>query len=140
MEVIHPYCAGLDVHKKTVVACMITPHAKSGWHKEIQTFTTMTGELLKLSDWLTSKGCTHVAMESTGEYWKPIFNILESSFEVMLVNAQHIKAVPGRKTDVKDASVDCTTAAAWIATTQFYSANCPAKLARFNPVSHELHS
>jgi len=103
MDVIHPYCAGLDVHKKTVVACVITPQAKSGWHKEIQTFTTMTGELLKLSDWLTKRGCTHVAMESTGEYWKPIFNILESSFKVMLVNAQHIKAVPGRKTDIKDA-------------------------------------
>lgn len=103
MDVIHPYCAGLDVHKKTVVACVITPVPKGGWHKEIQTFTTMTGQLLKLSDWLISKGCTHVAMESTGEYWKPIFNILESSFEVMLVNAQHIKTVPGRKTDVKDA-------------------------------------
>jgi transposase len=103
MEVIHPYCAGLDVHKKTVVACVITPRPKGGWHREIQTFTTMTGELLRLSDWLTSQECTHVAMESTGEYWKPIFNILESSFEVMLVNAQHIKAVPGRKTDVKDA-------------------------------------
>lgn len=103
MDVIHTYCAGLDVHKKTVVACVITPQPNGKWHKEIRTFSTMTGELLKLSDWLTSQGCTHVAMESTGEYWKPIFNILESSFEVMLVNAQHIKAVPGRKTDVKDA-------------------------------------
>lgn len=103
MEVVHSHCAGLDVHKKTVVACVITPNPQGGWHREIQTFTTMTGELLKLSDWLTSQGCTHVAMESTGEYWKPVFNILEAIFEVMLVNAQHIKAVPGRKTDVKDA-------------------------------------
>ncbi|MBD2352813.1 IS110 family RNA-guided transposase [Trichormus variabilis] len=102
MEVIHPRCAGLDVHKKTVVACAITPSPQGGWHKETQTFTTMTGELLKLSDWLLARECTHVAMESTGEYWKPVFNILEASFEVMLVNAQHIKAVPGRKTDVKD--------------------------------------
>jgi transposase len=103
MEVIHPRCAGLDVHKKTVVACAITPSPQGGWHQETQTFTTMTGELLKLSDWLLARECTHVAMESTGEYWKPVFNILEASFEVMLVNAQHIKAVPGRKTDVKDA-------------------------------------
>lgn len=102
MEVIHSRCAGLDVHKKTVVACAITPSPQGGWHKETQTFTTMTGELLKLSDWLLARECTHVAMESTGEYWKPVFNILEASFEVMLVNAQHIKAVPGRKTDVKD--------------------------------------
>lgn len=103
MEVVYPRCAGLDVHKKTVVACAITPDAQGGWRKEIQTFSTMTVELLKLSDWLLSRNCTQVAMESTGEYWKPVFNILEASFEVMLVNAQHIKAVPGRKTDVKDA-------------------------------------
>ncbi len=103
MEVVHSHCAGLDVHKKTVVACVITPNPQGGWQREIQTFTTMTGELLKLSDWLVSKACTHVAMESTGEYWKPVFNILEAIVEVMLVNAQHIKAVPGRKTDVKDA-------------------------------------
>jgi transposase len=91
------------VHKKTVVACVITPGSKGGWHRESRTFTTMTRQLLELSDWLATHGCTHVAMESTGEYWKPIFNILEANFEVMLVNAQHIKAVPGRKTDVKDA-------------------------------------
>jgi transposase len=103
MEAIHSHCAGLDVHKKTVVACVITPGSKGGWQREIRTFTTMTRQLLELSDWLSTHGCTHVAMESTGEYWKPIFNILEVNFEVMLVNAQHIKAVPGRKTDVKDA-------------------------------------
>ncbi len=103
MEAIHSRCAGLDVHKKTVVACVITPQPQGGWHREIRTFTTMTRQLLELSDWLATHGCTHVAMESTGEYWKPIFNILEANFEVMLVNAQHIKAVPGRKTDVKDA-------------------------------------
>lgn len=103
MEAIHSRCAGLDVHKKTVVACVITPGSKGGWHREIRSFTTMTRQLLELSDWLSTHGCTHVAMESTGEYWKPIFNILEANFEVMLVNAQHVKAVPGRKTDVKDA-------------------------------------
>ena len=102
MQVVYNRCAGLDVHKKTVVACVITPKSPSGWHKEIRTFTTMTQDLLKLSDWLTSHDCTHVAMESTGEYWRPVFNILEGTFEVMLVNARHIKAVPGRKTDIKD--------------------------------------
>jgi transposase len=90
MQVVYRHCAGLDVHKKTVVACAITPKSSGGWHKEIRTFTTMTKDLLKLSDWLTSQGCTHVAMESTGEYWRPIFNILEGNFEVMLVNARHL--------------------------------------------------
>ncbi len=103
MEVIYRRCAGLDVHKKTVVACAITPKNQGGWQKEIKTFSTMTADLLNLSDWLSARNCTNVAMESTGEYWKPVFNILEVNFEVMLVNAQHIKAVPGRKTDVKDA-------------------------------------
>ncbi|MBD2365449.1 IS110 family transposase [Anabaena minutissima FACHB-250] len=102
MQVVYNRCAGLDVHKKTVVACVITPKSPSGWHKQIRAFTTMTQDLLKLSDWLTSHDCTHVAMESTGEYWRPVFNILEGNFEVMLVNARHIKAVPGRKTDIKD--------------------------------------
>jgi transposase len=99
MEVIHRNCAGLDVHKKVVVAAILV----EGRPKEIQSFGTMTADLLGLSDWLMSFGVTHVAMESTGEYWKPIFNILENNFEVMLVNAQHISKVPGRKTDVSDA-------------------------------------
>jgi transposase len=98
MEIVYTHCAGLDVHKKTVVACVLTPS-----RKETCTFATMTADLLALSDWLQALGVRQVAMESTGEYWKPIFNILEGSFEVLLVNAHHIKAVPGRKTDVKDA-------------------------------------
>jgi transposase len=99
MQIMHERCAGLDVHKKTVVACVVTPEGQ-----EIRTFSTMTVDLLGLSDWLLVCGCTHVAMESTGDYWKPVFNMLEGSFEVLLVNAQHVKAVPGRKTDVKDAA------------------------------------
>jgi transposase len=99
MEVIHKNCAGLDVHKKVVVAAILV----EGRAKEIRSFGTMTADLLGLSDWLMSCGVTHVAMESTGEYWKPIFNILENNFEVMLVNAQHISKVPGRKTDVSNA-------------------------------------
>jgi transposase len=99
MQVMYERCAGLDVHKKTVVACVVTPVGQ-----EIRTFSTMTIDLLGLSDWLLACGCTHVAMESTGDYWKPVFNMLEGTFEVLLVNAQHVKAVPGRKTDVKDAA------------------------------------
>jgi len=103
MQVVYERCAGLDVHKKTVVACGLTPDGAGGWQRETRTFSTMTAELLALSDWLQSWGCSHVAMESTGDYWKPVFNILEANLEVLLVNAQHVKAVPGRKTDVKDA-------------------------------------
>jgi transposase len=103
MDVVHTHCAGLDVHKKTVVAAIIVPDLQGGWRKETRTFATMTGDLLSLSDWLLGCGVTHVAMESTGEYWKPVYNILENNFELLLINAQHIKAVPGRKTDVNDA-------------------------------------
>jgi len=102
MDVVHTHCAGLDVHKKTVVASVIVSDGKEGLRKETRTFGTMTSDLLALSDWLMVYGVTHVAMESSGEYWKPVFNILENNFEVLLVNAQHIKAVPGHKTDVKD--------------------------------------
>ena len=103
MEILYTNCAGLDVHKKTVKVCVMT-HASNGQpQKEFRTYFTITEELLKLCDWLTEQGCTHVAFEATGVYWKPVFNLLESSFTVLVVNAQHIKAVPGRKTDVKDA-------------------------------------
>lgn len=103
MDVTYTHCAGLDVHKKSVVACCITPGIKGEKQVEIRTFGTMTADLLALSDWLSSKGVTHVAMESTGEFWKPLYNILEGNFELLVVNARHIKNVPGRKTDVKDA-------------------------------------
>ncbi len=103
MEITYTHAAGLDIHKKTVVACVFTPGPKGKPQKEIRTFSTMTHDLLALAAWLTTKGITHVAMESTGEYWKPIYNLLEGSFTVLVVNAQHIKTVPGRKTDVKDA-------------------------------------
>lgn len=98
MDVIHQRCCGMDVHKRNVVACVITPEGKL-----TRSFSTMTGELLKMADWLSEQGVTCVAMESTGVYWKPVHNLLEDDFEVMVVNARHIKNVPGRKTDVKDA-------------------------------------
>lgn len=103
MEVVHRYCAGLDVHKKSVVACRIRADGQGGWEKEIRRFGTMTADLLQLADWLRGGDVKQVAMESTGVYWKPVFNILEDEFRVMVVNAQHIKHVPGRKTDVNDA-------------------------------------
>jgi len=103
MDILYPRCAGLDVHKKNVVACRITPDAAGKSVLQIRTFSTMTGDLLALSDWLEEAQVTHVAMESTGEYWKPVYNLLEGHFELLVVNARHIKNVPGRKTDIKDA-------------------------------------
>ena len=99
MEVVHEVCCGLDVHKKSVTACVLWA---SGRRRQTRAFGTFTRELLELGDWLRACGVTHVAMESTGVYWKPVWNLLEGQFEVLLVNAQHIKAVPGRKTDQKD--------------------------------------
>ncbi len=103
MNVLYPNCAGIDVHKKTAVVCCHTTDATGHVTTQTRTFATMTHDLLTLSDWLTSLGITHVAMESTGEFWKPLYNLLEASFTVLVVNAQHLKQVPGRKTDVKDA-------------------------------------
>jgi transposase len=107
MRIVHRNVAGLDVHKKVIVAAIIVEEADGSWRQEKRTFGSMTAELLSLSDWLLLNGVTHVAMESTGEYWKPVFNILENNFEVIIVNAQHLSRVPGRKTDQSDA--------AWIA-------------------------
>jgi transposase len=103
MQIIHACCCGPDIHKKTVVACLMFFDAAGRRAQEVRTFGTMTADLLALIDWLTVAECTHVAMESTGVYWKPVFNLLEGLFEVLVVKAQHVKALPGRKTDVKDA-------------------------------------
>lgn len=98
MEIVYRICCGIDVHAKNVVACLIC-----NGKKETRTFSTMTVDLLRFRDWLTSAGCKHVAIESTGVYWKPVFNILESELEVILINPEHARALRGRKTDVKDA-------------------------------------
>ncbi len=103
MEVVYERCCGLDIHKRTVVACLLTPGADRQPVKEVRTYGTVTDELLALAAWLQEAGCTHVAMESTGVYWKPLWNVLEGQFTLLLVKARHVKAVPGRKTDVKDA-------------------------------------
>lgn len=103
MQIVHTQCAGIDVHKKTVVVCcrIVSPDGTAT--TPIRTFSTMTAGLLALVDWLLALGITHIAMERTGAFWKPVYNLLEGSFTVLVVNAQHIKPVPGRKTDVKDA-------------------------------------
>jgi transposase len=99
MEIVYECCGGLDVYAKTVVACLLKQD-----QKERRTFSTMTDDLLRLADWLVQAGCTHVAIESTGVYWKPVFNILEGLMAVILVNARHVKAVPGHKTDARDSA------------------------------------
>ena len=104
MEVLYPHCAGLDVHKDTVVAC-VRHMANGSVRREVRTFKTTTKELLALSEWLAAEGCTHVAMEATGVYWKPVWHILsDGDFTLLLANAAHVKNVPGRKTDVNDAT------------------------------------
>jgi transposase len=107
MEILYERCCGLDIHKKTVVACLLTPGADGQVQQTIRSFGTMTADLLALRDWLAAAGCTQVAMEATGVYWKPLYNLLEDACTLTLANARHIKQVPGRKTDVRDC--------AWIA-------------------------
>lgn len=101
MEILYPRCAGLDVHKDTVVACIRC--VSEPVHREVRTFGTMTAELIELAEWLASHDVTHVAMEATGVYWKPVWHMLEDDLTLVLANAQHIRNVPGRKTDVNDA-------------------------------------
>ena len=103
MQVEYERCCGIDVHKETVVACVITPGADGKPIKATRTFNTMTGDLKALAAWLTEHGVTQVAMESTGVYWKPVYNLLDGQFQIMVVNAEHLKKVRGRKTDVADA-------------------------------------
>ena len=102
MQVMHACCAGMDVHKDSVFVCVRRMSDDGKMSEEIRMFGTKTGQLLGLGDWLVSQGVSHAAMESTGVYWKPIWNLLENRVKLILVNAQHIKQVPGRKTDVKD--------------------------------------
>src|SRR5947209_8176308 len=99
MKVVYEICCGIDVHAKMLVACLILANGE----KETRTFSTMTDELLRLRDWLQAANCTQVAIESTGVYWKPVFNILEDALTVILINPEHARALRGRKTDVKDA-------------------------------------
>lgn len=103
MDVVHAKCAGLDVHQQSVVACVRLGTGKAVTY-QVRTFGTSTPDLLALSDWLTTHGCTHVALESTGVFWKPIWAVLDGAFELVLANAMHIRNIPGRKSDVNDAT------------------------------------
>jgi transposase len=102
MEVLYPRCCGLDIHKKTIVACVLLTEADGTPQRFVRTFGTMTADLLALGDWLDFHAVRHVGMESTGVLWRPVFNVLEEGRTLMLVNAQHLTTVPGHKTDVKD--------------------------------------
>src|SRR5262250_2094332 len=113
MEVIHERCAGLDVHKETVVGCVRVSERGAVRH-EVRRFATTTAGLLDLADWLRQAGCTHVAMEATGVYWKPVWHILEGEFELILANPLHIRNVPGRKSDVNDSTWIADLLAHWL--------------------------
>jgi transposase len=104
MDVVSPRCCGLNIHKKTGVACLMTSEAGQPAAQTIRTFGTMTVDLLALADWLHTAGCTHVAMESTGVYWRPIYQLLGGLLTLLVVNAQQMKAVARRKTEVQDAA------------------------------------
>lgn len=103
MRTVYQVCCGIDVHKKNLVACLIAVNEQGQAQRTIRECATVTAALLELADWLAQAGCRHVAMESTGVYWKPVYNLLEGQCDILVVNAQHLKRVPGRKTDVRDA-------------------------------------
>jgi transposase len=121
MQVVYARCGGLDVHKRTVVACVLLSQADGTVQREVRTFGTMTAELLALADWLTALEVQHVALESTGVFWRPVFTLLEEGRTSVLVNPQHLKRVPGHKTDVKDAEW-LADPAPWRAESQLHSA------------------
>src|SRR5260370_35601035 len=104
MDVLYPVCCGLDVHKASVTACLRSPGDGARRRQEVRTFGTTTRELLRLVDWLTAAGCTHVAVEPTGVYWRPVSNLLEGSGRLVRGNAQHVSSVPGRKTNLRDSA------------------------------------
>jgi transposase len=120
LQVLYARCCGLDVHQKTVVACVMITQANGKVDKSIRTFATTTA-LVALGDWLASLQVSHVAMESTGVFWRPIYTVLEDQFELILANAHEIKALPGRKTDVRDCAWIAERYAAWLDPPQFHS-------------------
>ena len=130
-------CCGLDVHKKEIVATV----DGEGLPKETRTFSSTTRSLTELKDWLLELGVSHVAMESTGVYWKPVMNILEpGGFTILVVNARHIKYVPGHKTDKKDIRMDMQAVTCRFAERQFCSQSIPTRPARFDPLSSQAGS
>ena len=138
MQVGYERCAGLDVHKKNGVVCASTPDAQGSRHKEWRTFSTMTPALLRMRDWLKEREISHGALERTASFWKPIFNILEGHLEVLVVNAQHLKAVPGRQTDTTDAEWIAALRASWAPATEFCACCRSTRAARAHPLPYEL--
>jgi hypothetical protein len=140
VDIDFTHCAGLDVHKKTVMACRVTPDPmgqQADGIMEVKEFGTLTSDLLTLSDWLAEVAVTHVAMESTGEYWRPIYNLLEGIFTVLLVNAAHVKQVPG-KTDKGRCPLAGQTHSLRLAGRQLHFPPRAARLARPDTVSDEV--
>ena len=141
MDVIFTHCAGLDVHKKTVMACRITPDPTGQQAEglvELKEFGTMSVDLLALSDWLLEAGITHVAMESTGEYWKPVFNLLEGNVQVVLVNAAHVQAGAGAQDRQSRCALVGQAYALWLVAGQFHPLCRPTGAARSDPVPHQV--
>src|SRR6266852_5306490 len=137
MNLVYERCAGLDVHKRNVLVCAITPDPSGHRHQERRTFSTMTPDLLRLRNFLKDLGVTHVAMESTASYWKPIFNVLEGHLEVLIVNAQHLKAVAFPEDGHQRRRMDRRFAPAWALATQFCAPCSATRAARTDPLSHQ---
>jgi transposase len=137
MEIVYERCAGLDVQKKNVKACFSSPGAEGHRTKETRTYLTMTQNLSEMRDWLKEQGCTHIALQATGVYWKPIYNLLEGDFEILVVNAHHIKTVPGRKTERAGRRMDCRSAGPWTARGQFHPIGSAARIARADTLPHQ---
>ena len=121
MEVLYPRCSGIDVHKRFLVACLSIVQANGQRHKELRRFSTMTNEILALKEWLKGSGCRQIAMESSGVYWKPVFHLLEGEFEIVLVNAQHMKAVAFPKNGRQRCRMDCRSVATWLVESVLHS-------------------
>ena len=143
MRVLHERCCGLDIHQRFVVACLLATSPDGAVHKEVRTYSPMTNDLLAFADWLRAESGGPVVMESTGSYWRPVFNLLEEPCAVLVVNAYHVKAAPGRKTDVKDAEwladwlrLCCVTGSCAPASFRLYPLPHSASPARPHALSH----
>src|SRR6266567_784074 len=137
MQIVYERCAGLDVHKKAVMACLITPAANGERRKERRTFSTMTADLVRLRDWLTEQQCSQVAMESTGVFWRPIFNILEGHLEVMVVNAEPHQGRAGKEDRHQRRRMDCRPPPTRPLTPQLYPSGMAAHCARTDPLTRQ---
>ncbi len=138
MEVLYRSCCGVDVHKKFLVACLLVVDESGHSHKEARRFSTMTGDLLACIDWLEQAHCTAIAMESTGVYWHAPHNLMEGRFEqVIVVNAEHLKRVPGHKTDLKDAEWIAELLQIGLTAAQLRSSSITTRTAASDPLAHD---